>query len=124
MRLLVATTNPHKVNEIRRLLEGAPIEIVTLDRWPLLAAPEEAGRTFEENARAKAAYYARATGERTVAEDSGLEIDALGGEPGVHSARYGGEGASYPEKFALIYRALGGQRSAARFICALALATP
>src|SRR5262245_19087959 len=69
-------------------------------------------------------YYARATGELTVAEDSGLEIEALGAAPGVHSARYGGEAVSYPDKFALIYGALGDRASAARFVCALALTSP
>ena len=112
MRVLVATTNPHKVEEIRRVLDGADVEIATLDRWPAIVPPNETGRTFEENARAKAEYYARATGELTVAEDSGLEIDALGGAPGVQSARYGGEGA------------LDTRPSAARFVCALALASP
>ena len=127
MRLLVATTNKNKVREIRLLLAGLPLEIVTLDAWSELPAPEETGHTFEENARLKAAYYAAATGELTVAEDSGLEIDALGGEPGVESARFGGVGSTYPEKFALIYgrlRASGTRDSAARFVCALVLTTP
>src|SRR5213078_2555504 len=81
-------------------------------------------RTFEENALQKALYYAAATGELTASEDSGLEIDALGGAPGVESARYGGADLSYPEKFALIYRQLdarGSRDSAARFVCAVAL---
>ena len=124
MRLLVATTNQHKVREIRQLLDSPSVDLVTLAGWPDLAAPEETGRTFDDNARAKALYYAAATGELTVAEDSGLEIDALGGAPGVQSARYGGERASYPDKFALIYAALrarGVATSAARFVCALAL---
>ena len=110
-----------------QLLAGAPIELVTLDGWPALSAPEETGRTFEDNARAKARYYATATGELTVAEDSGLEIDALGGVPGVESARYGGVETTYPDKFVLIYdalRARGAAASAARFVCALALASP
>jgi XTP/dITP diphosphohydrolase len=127
MRLLIATTNRHKVAEITRLLTGVPVELVTLDEWPSLDAPAETGRTFEENARAKAEYYARATGVLTVAEDSGLEIDALDGDPGVESARYGGADTSYPDKFALIYRALqaaGETESTARFVCALALASP
>src|SRR5439155_16140649 len=127
MRLLIATTNRHKVAEIRRVLDGLAIEFSTLDDWPAVAAPEEIGRTFEENARAKAHYYADATRELTVAEDSGLEIDALDGTPGVESARYGGEGTSYPEKFTLIYDALeraGAAASPARFVCALAIATP
>jgi XTP/dITP diphosphohydrolase len=126
-RLLIATTNRHKMGEITRLLTGVPVELITLDEWPSVQAPAETGRTFEENARAKAEYYARATGELTVAEDSGLEIAALGGEPGVESARYGGVNTSYPDKFALIYRALragGAMESPARFVCALALATP
>jgi XTP/dITP diphosphohydrolase len=125
MRILVATTNPNKVREIQQLLEGAPVELITLAGWPDLAVPEETGRTFEENARGKALYYARATGELTVAEDSGLEIDALGGAPGVESARFGGADASYPQKFALIYRQLrvaGASDPTARFVCAVAVA--
>jgi XTP/dITP diphosphohydrolase len=126
-RLLVATTNRGKLQEIERILAGVDFELVTLDQWPDLPAPEETGRTFDENARAKADYYARATGELTVAEDSGLEIDALGGAPGVESARFGGVDTTYPEKFALIYdalRAAGAATSTARFVCALTLARP
>ena len=123
-RLLVATTNSNKVREIRQMLAGTAVEIVTLTEWPAVTAPEESGRTFEENARAKALYYAAATGELTVAEDSGLAIDALDGAPGVESARFGGDGLPYPEKFALIdaaLRAKGTRESPARFVCALAL---
>jgi non-canonical purine NTP pyrophosphatase (RdgB/HAM1 family) len=123
VRLLIATTNRHKVREISPLLSGIPFELITLDAVPPIAAPEENGPTFEANARTKALYYSRATGLPAVAEDSGLEIDALGGAPGVESARYGGVDASYPEKFRLIYDALGGKgvtTSAARFVCALA----
>jgi len=114
------------VREIRAILAGIPHDIVSLDAVPAIDAPEETGRTFEENARAKALHYAAATGELTVAEDSGLEIDALGGAPGVESARYGGVETPYEEKFALIYSALrhnGGVDSTARFVCALALAS-
>jgi XTP/dITP diphosphohydrolase len=124
MRLLVATTNPNKVREIRQMLAGASADIVTLAEWPAVTAPEETGRTFEKNARAKALYYAAATGELTVAEDSGLAIDALDGAPGVESARFGGADLSYPEKFALIdaaLRAKGDRERLARFVCALAL---
>jgi XTP/dITP diphosphohydrolase len=123
--MLVATTNQNKVREIRQLLDGAPVELTTLAKWPELEPPEETGRTFEENARAKALYYAAATGELTVAEDSGLAIDALDGVPGVESARFGGADTSYPDKFALIYKSLrakGALDSAARFVCALVLA--
>jgi XTP/dITP diphosphohydrolase len=93
--------------------------------FPAVPAPEETGTTFAENARQKALFYAAATGAMTVAEDSGLEIDAIGGAPGVQSARFGGDDSSYPEKFKLIYRALadaGVTGSAARFVCALAVA--
>lgn len=127
--LLIATTNPHKVDEIRRVLVDAPVELVTLDAWPHIPAPEETGRTFEENARLKAQYYAHATGQLTVAEDSGLAIDALDGAPGVESARHGGKNTPYAKKFALIYGALRakaegavGPEIRARFVCALALA--
>ena len=124
MRLLVATTNLHKVREIRPLLDGVALDLITLADWPDVSAPEETGVTFAENAREKALYYASATGELTVAEDSGLEVDALDGAPGVQSARFGGVDTPYPEKFALIYdalRARGNATSAARFVCALAL---
>ena len=124
-RLLIATTNADKVREIRQLLGDVPLELITLAAWPRIVPPEETGSTFEENARAKARYYAAATGELTVAEDSGLEIDALDGAPGVASARYGGADLPYPVKFALIYGALrrrGAIDSPARFVCALALA--
>ena len=123
--LLIATTNQGKVREIRTILDGVPCELQTLTQWPAVEAPEENGATFEENAQAKALYYAQATGELTVAEDSGLEIDALDGAPGLHSARFGGADSSYPEKFALIYEALrriSRLDSPARFVCALALA--
>ena len=122
--LLVATTNTNKVREIRQLLAGAPVQIVTLAEWPDVIAPEETGITFEDNARAKALYYAAATGALTVAEDSGLSIDALDGAPGVESARFGGVELPYPEKFALIadaLRAKGDPESTARFVCAVVL---
>ena len=124
-RLAIATTNLGKLREIELLLEGLPVELVTLSAWPDLAAPEEPGPAFADNARVKALYYAARTGELTVAEDSGLEIDALGGAPGVESARLGGPTSTYPEKFALIYdalRARGVRDSPARFVCALAVA--
>jgi len=127
VRLLIATTNRNKLREIRELLAGVPCELITLDAYPALAAPEETGRTFEENARLKALFYAASTNELTAAEDSGLAIDALGGAPGVESARFGGAGTAYPHKFSIIYDALcanaraSGDR-AARFVCAVALA--
>lgn len=123
MKLLVATTNPGKLREIRSILAGAPVELVTLDQLPEVEEPQETGTTFAENARLKALYYHRAAGVPTVAEDSGLEIEALGGIPGVQSARW--EGADYSIKFRRIYELLrerAADTSAARFVCALALA--
>ncbi|MEW6320640.1 MAG: RdgB/HAM1 family non-canonical purine NTP pyrophosphatase [Acidobacteriota bacterium] len=125
MRLLVATSNPNKVREIRPLLAGLAIELVTLADVPGIPEPEETGATFWENARIKAHAYAAATGLPAVAEDSGLEIAALGGEPGVRSARYLGAEVPYETRFAEIYRRLAAQPSAprdARFVTALALA--
>jgi len=124
-RLVIATTNRGKLREIETLLDGITFDLVTLGDWPEVATPEETGRMFADNARLKALYYARHKGELTVAEDSGLEIDELGGAPGVESARFGGARSSYPEKFALIYDALRAKKvagSTARFVCALAMA--
>jgi XTP/dITP diphosphohydrolase len=130
--LLVATTNRDKLREIRALLADVPAEIVSLDDGPPVAEPDETGATFEENARLKALSYdrvaSRFTSEQTivltVAEDSGLEIDALGGEPGVRSARFVRPDASYPERFAEIQRRLAERPSSARtarFVCAVAV---
>lgn len=124
-RLVLATTNTGKIREIRGMLEGVAVDLVGLEQWPDLPAPEETGRTFAENARLKALYYAHATGLAAVADDSGLEIDALGGEPGVGSARFLGDSVTYPQRFAEIYRRLdsaGQADSPARFVCAVALA--
>ncbi len=124
-RLLIATTNPNKIAEIREILDGMPVELATLADVPPVEQPEETGATFAENACLKATRYARATGCLAVAEDSGLEIDALGGEPGVQSARFLGEDATYPQRFEEIFRrlrALGLETSPARFVCALAVA--
>lgn len=125
MRLLVATTNTGKLREIRSLLEGVPVELITLRDLDPIEEPEETGATFEDNARLKALYYADRSGLTTVAEDSGLVIDGLDGEPGVRSARFLGPDASYPERFAEIGRRLDGppvKNRAARFVCALAVA--
>ncbi len=125
MRLLIATTNPSKIREIRAALRAPGVEVVTLADVAPVPEPEESADTFWENAREKALAYARATGLIAAAEDSGLEIAALGGEPGVRSARFLGPGASYPERFAEIYRRLGtAPNREARFVTALAVATP
>jgi XTP/dITP diphosphohydrolase len=124
-RLLVATTNAGKLREIRDILRPVDIDLLTLDDLPGVPAPEEDGATFEENARLKARYYASHTPVLTVAEDSGLVIDALDGAPGVQSARYLGESATYPDRFAEILTQLEARPDrprSARFVCALVLA--
>jgi XTP/dITP diphosphohydrolase len=121
-RLLLATTNAGKLREIRDILGDLPMALVELDDHPPITEPLETGVTFAENAQLKARYYAAMTGELTVAEDSGLEIEALDGEPGVRSARFNGE--SYQEKFDTIARMLderGRATSKARFVCAVAV---
>jgi XTP/dITP diphosphohydrolase len=124
-KFLLATTNADKVREIRALMAGADVEIVGLDSLAPIESPEETGATFAENARIKARHYATRSGLRAIAEDSGLEVDALDGAPGIESARFGGPRSSYPEKFAKLYAMLdarGGRDSPARFVCALAVA--
>ena len=117
--MLIATTNPGKVREIRRVLAGLPGVFVTLADLAPVVEPEETGRTFSENALLKANYYAQSSGLPTVAEDSGLVIDALAGRPGVESARYPGE--TYADKFANLYRELTpyARPWTARFVCSL-----
>jgi XTP/dITP diphosphohydrolase len=123
VKILVATTNPGKIREIFGILEGSPVELVTLADLPSIPEPEETGKTFAENARLKALYYARATGLPSVADDSGIQIEALGGMPGVESARWCG--SDYAVKFARIRELLaeaGLRTSAARFVAAVAFA--
>jgi XTP/dITP diphosphohydrolase len=122
--LLVATTNAGKMREIARLLDGAPVRVMSLADLPPVCEPDETGATFAANAEIKARAYARATGLPTVAEDSGLAIDALGGRPGVESARY--PGGTYADKFANLYRELAPHPRpwTARFVCSLAFLTP
>ena len=121
--LLIATTNAGKLREIRGILADTPWQLVTLEQFPDLAEPEETGATFADNARLKALYYHQQTGLPAVADDSGIEIDALDKAPGVHSARW--HGTDYPTKFAAIYRELaarGVSTSPARFVAHIALA--
>ena len=131
MTLVIATTNRDKVREIRALLASVPVTLQTLSDHQAIAEPDETGATFEDNARLKAVAYAAALGEAlqdedlVVAEDSGLVVDAIDGAPGVHSARFLGAGASYPERFAEIARRLAERPEAprtARFVCALVAA--
>ena len=123
MTLVAATTNRHKLGEIARILDGLDYVVEPLAAHAHAAPPEETGRTFAENARLKARYYGRLVPHLTVADDSGLEVDGLDGEPGVRSARFGGP--TYPEKFDLVYerlRSRGALGSPARFVCAVAAA--
>ncbi len=123
--ILVATTNAGKLREIRRILHDTPVSLRTLDDFPHVEIPEETGATFAENARQKALHYAGVTGMLTMAEDSGFEVDALNGEPGIYSARYLREDATYDQRFADIYRRAresGSTNRSARFVCALAVA--
>ena len=123
--LLIATTNPGKLREIRSILDGLPVDLKTLTDYPDIQIADETGATFAENARQKALHYGTIIGMPTMAEDSGFEIDVLGGEPGIYSARYLREDATYDERFADIYRRVRQARAtrpAARFVCALSFA--
>ena len=126
--LTIATSNPHKVEEIAAVLGPLGVRCVPLGRTDI-PEPEEDGATFEENARIKAVAYARALGTTVLADDSGLEVDALGGAPGVHSARYAALGSNRAERDAAnnakLLRALESvpdERRTARFVCVLAVA--
>ncbi len=127
MRLLIATHNHGKLIEYQAMFANVPVELVTLDDVGIRDEVEETGATLAENARLKALTYARASGLLTLADDSGLEVDALGGEPGVRSKRYAGENTSDAERNAFLLARLrdvpAGQRTA-RFRCAIAIATP
>jgi XTP/dITP diphosphohydrolase len=123
--LLLATQNPGKLAEMRLLAEGLPFRVLGPRELGIGEAPEETGATFIENAVLKARHYARLSGRLTVADDSGLSVDALGGGPGLYSARFGGEGASDADRNALLLRKLDGVPPAgrqARFTSAVAVA--
>jgi XTP/dITP diphosphohydrolase len=129
-RLIVASQNPGKAREIAALLEGLPVEVRSLADWPGVTLPEETGATFEENAALKARAVSRATGEWALADDSGLVVPALGGAPGLRSARVAG---SDPERIAWLLGELGSGKwkvesgkwgREAYFVCALALTDP
>ncbi len=127
MRLLIATHNRGKLIELQDILAGLSFELVTLDDVGIRDDVEESGETFAENARAKALEYARRSGLLTLADDSGLEVDALSGEPGVRSKRYAGENKSDPERIAFLLdqlRDVPREKRTARFRCAIAIATP
>lgn len=125
--LLLATTNRHKLEEYRAIFSDLPFTLLSLYDVQLDIHVEETGTTFAENAALKARAYAQASGMLALADDSGLEIDALGGAPGVYSARFAGSETSYEERFRLILERLSGlsmEQRSARFRCAIAIAEP
>jgi XTP/dITP diphosphohydrolase len=126
-KLLLATNNAGKVREYRSLLQGIPFELVTPAELGIDNAIEETGLTYEENARLKAIAMARESGLLSLADDSGIEVDALGGEPGVMSARYAGENASDRERVNYLLSKMKhvpvGKRTA-HFRCMIAIAKP
>ena len=126
-RLLVATRSVDKLRELRELLALDNAELVTLDALGIEGDPVEDGATFETNAAIKARFGLRASGLPTLADDSGLEVDALGGTPGVRTRRYAGEDASDDDNNEKLLAALAGlpaERRGARYVCVLALALP
>lgn len=125
--LLLATTNQHKLEEYRAILSDVPFRLLSITDVQLGLDVKETGTTFAENAELKALAYAQAADLLSLADDSGLEIDALGGAPGVYSARFAGSDASYKERFRLILERLKGlpvEQRTARFRCAITLAEP
>ncbi len=127
-RLLVATRSRHKLRELAELLGLPPdVELLSPDDLGIEGEPDETGETFETNARIKARFYARRSGLPTLADDSGLEVDALGGAPGVRTRRFAGPDASDEENNARLLRELAGlppDRRGGRYVCVLALALP
>ena len=127
MKIIMATQNADKVREIRQMLEGSDIEIISLKEAGITADINENGKTFEENAVIKAETIRNIAKEMVIADDSGLEIDYMGGEPGVYSARFMGEDTSYDIKNAAILKELEGvpdEERGARFVCSIAIAYP
>lgn len=124
-KLFVGTSNPGKLAELKALLVSVPVRVYTPQDFPGIGIPEETGATLEENALLKARYYHAATGLPTLAEDSGLEVQALGGRPGAHSARFAGTEATDKENVHALLKALeGASRREARFRTVVVLIMP
>jgi len=127
VKLLIASNNPDKAEELRHLLEGLPVEVLSPEDFPGLPEIEENGETFEENATRKAVETALLTRHHTVADDSGLCVDALGGAPGVYSARYAGPNGTYRDvcrKLLREMRHVPNAERTAHFECHVAFADP
>ncbi len=125
--LLLATSNLHKLEELRAIFSDLPLRLLSLSDLQLAIDVEETGITYAENAELKARAFAQVSNILTLADDSGLEIDALGGAPGVQSARYLGSETSYEERFSVILEQLKGlplDKRSARFRCFIALVEP
>ncbi len=125
MQLVLATNNRDKITEIRHLLDDLPITILTANDFLEFPDPEETGTTLEENAILKAKGIAEFTGHPSLADDSGLEVDALGGKPGVFSSRYAGNNVSYKDNYTKLILELAGvpqEKRTARFRCVIAIA--
>ena len=126
-KLLLATNNKGKIREYKSLLRGIPYEIVTLAELGITTAVDEVGGSFEENARLKTSTLAKESGLLSLADDSGLEVDALGGEPGSLSHRYAGEGATDEDRINYLLSRLKDvpeKQRVARFRCVIAIAEP
>jgi XTP/dITP diphosphohydrolase len=134
-RLILATRNPGKVREIRHALGALGLQTLDLSAYPQLEEPQETGATFAQNAREKALYYAQATGLWCLADDSGLEVDAIGGQPGVYSARFAAEQCPHGStravldtqnnrKLLAMLKDVPDEKRTARFVCHLAMAQP
>jgi XTP/dITP diphosphohydrolase len=126
-KLLLATSNPGKIREYRFLLDGLGYGITTLTEEGITKIVTESGNNYEQNARLKAITYAKLSQFTALADDSGLEVDALNGEPGIKSARFAGEAATDAEKVSLLLDKLNGipwEKRTARFKCVIAIAIP
>lgn len=126
-KLLLATANSHKVRELAEMLQNTDWEVLSLADFPDITIPPEDGATFQENALIKALSAAEQSGLLTLADDSGLTVDALDGAPGVHSARFAGEGHDDAANNAKLLRLLAevpADRRGAAFVCVIALASP
>ncbi|MCS7163381.1 MAG: XTP/dITP diphosphatase [Thermodesulfovibrio sp.] len=127
MKIVIASRNAKKIEELKRILEGIEINLLSINDFPELEEVEEDGLTFEENALKKARYVCQKTGLPAFSDDSGLEVEALGGKPGVRSARYAGERATDEDNIKKLLKDLEGvplEKRNARFVCCIALVFP
>ena len=125
MRFVLASNNAHKLGEFREILSGSGVTVLSQKEAGIAVSPEENGATFEENSLIKARAACEASGLPAIADDSGLAVDALGGEPGIYSARYGGPGLSDGDRYRyLLERMKGVEDRRARFVCCVSCVFP